>query len=37
MYSASEPVCRVAVQLRTESRILNYEIDTTKERKKELP
>jgi hypothetical protein len=36
MYNVSEGVCRVAVQLCTESRILNYKVNNTKERKKEL-
>jgi len=36
MYNVSKPVCRVAVQLRTESHILNYNVNDAKERKKEL-
>jgi hypothetical protein len=34
MYNVSETGCRVAVQLCTESSILNYKFNNTKERKK---
>jgi len=36
MYNVSKPVCRVAVQLRTESHILSYNDSNAKEGNKEL-
>jgi hypothetical protein len=36
MYNVSEPVSSVAVHLRTESPILDYKVNNTKEKKKEI-